>query len=160
MKNRISPVLVLFAVSFVLSPASGVFGQAGATGAGFIVGEPTGISVKHFLTHETAVDIGAAWSFTKDSHFHLHADYLFHNYRVLKDEFEVTSGELPLYYGIGGRIRFDKDTRVGIRLVGGVSYHFAESPVDVFFEIAPIMDLAPKTELNGNVDFGVRFWFP
>ncbi len=143
--------------SVIAMPAAA---EAGRAGIGFIVGEPTGISGKLFITENTAFDAGAAWSLVKNSNFHLHADYLRHNFSVLKREFGITEGELPLYFGIGGRVRFDDDeSRVGVRLVAGVSYIFDNAPLDVFFEIAPIMDLAPKTELNFNAGAGLRFWF-
>ena len=134
--------------------------QSGRAGIGFIIGEPTGISGKLFITENTAFDAGAAWSLVKDSNFHLHADYLRHNFSILKREFGITEGELPLYFGVGGRMRFDDDdSRVGVRLVAGVSYIFDNAPLDVFFEVSPIMDLAPKTELDFNAGAGLRFWF-
>ena len=159
MKNRTPLALVLLAASLARSAAVPALGQTRGTGFGIIIGEPTGISAKHFLTRDTALDVGVAWSLVKDSHFHLHADYLFHNFSILAREFDVSEGELPLYYGIGGRVRFDDDARGGLRLVAGVSYHFEDAPLDVFLEIAPIMDLVPKTELDINVGFGIRFWF-
>ena len=156
MQHHIRLAVILFAA--LLASAAASHGQARVTGIGFIAGEPTGISVKHFLTGDTALDAGAAWSLVKDSHFHLHVDYLFHNFSILKREFDVSEGELPLYYGIGGRVRFDRDVRAGVRVVCGVSYRFEDAPIDIFFEVAPIMDLIPTTELNGNVGVGVRFW--
>ncbi len=33
------------------------------------------------------------------------------------------------------------------------------SPIDVFLEIAPIVDLAPATELSVNGGIGIRFYF-
>jgi hypothetical protein len=159
MNHRFSFACVLFAVSFLAVSTAWPEDRSGSTGIGFIVGEPTGVSLKHFLTPDTAIDVGAAWSLVEDSHFHIHADYLFHNFNVLKREFDVSEGELPLYYGIGGRVRFDHDARAGIRIVLGVSYRFEEAPLDLFFEVAPIMDLVPETELNGNVGMGIRFWF-
>jgi hypothetical protein len=158
MKRRVLLAVIMTAASFAV-PAARSHGQKGGTGIGFIVGEPTGISVKRFLTRDTALDAGAAWSLLEKSRFHLHADYLFHNFDILKREFEVSEGELPLYYGVGVRMRFEDDIRFGVRLVAGVSYRFEEAPLDLFFEVAPIMDLVPETELNGNIGFGLRFWF-
>jgi hypothetical protein len=152
--------IALAAAALAFALAMPVFAQSGRAGIGFIVGEPTGISGKRFITENTAIDAGAAWSLVKNSNFHIHADYLHHNFSILKREFGITEGELPLYFGIGGRIRFDDDdSRVGVRLVGGVSYIFDNAPLDVFFEIAPIMDLVPKTELDFNAGAGLRFWF-
>lgn len=149
----------VFACAVILASVSLAWGEAGGKGIGVIVGEPTGISGKLFLNGNDAVDVGLAWSLAEEGNFHIHGDYLRHNFSVLRDEFHVTEGQLPLYYGIGGRLRIDDDTRLGMRFVIGVSYIFEEAPVDVFFEIAPIMDLAPETELNANAGIGARFWF-
>lgn len=128
-------------------------------GLGLIAGEPTGISWKKWLGHQTAVGGAGGWSFSKKSYVHVHTDWLHHNWTFLKNAFEVESGELPLYYGIGGRIRIDDDSKVGFRFIIGVSYMFEDAPFDMYFEIAPIMDVAPKTELDGNSAIGIRYWF-
>lgn len=134
--------------------------QTSGTGIGIIAGEPTGLSFKHWLGHDTAIDGAAAWSFSGDPDLHIHVDWLHHNWNVLRDETDITEGELPLYLGIGGRLKIqDDDSRVGIRFVVGIAYTFEDSPLDVFFEIAPVMDLVPDTELNGNAGIGIRFWF-
>jgi hypothetical protein len=132
---------------------------------GVILGEPTGLSAKYWTSTNTAIDLGAAWSFGDDGHFHIHGDYLFHNF----DIFKVDSGSLPLYFGIGGRVRFENDdphdgddnhgTRVGLRLVLGLEYLVAAYPMSVFFEIAPIVDLVPATEGSMNGGLGIRYVF-
>ena len=53
----------------------------------------------------------------------------------------------------------DDDTKVGIRIPLGVDYIFAESPFDVFVEIAPILNLVPETEFDWSGGVGARFWF-
>ena len=128
-------------------------------GFGFIVGEPTGFSMKTMLNETVGIDAGTGWSFDHESHFHIHADMLHHNWDILQDQFRITEGRLPLYYGIGGRLIFGDDTKAGVRLVVGISYLFEDSPIDTFFEIAPIMDVAPETKLNGNAAIGARYWF-
>ncbi len=128
-------------------------------GFGLIVGEPSGFTMKYMMSDTDAIDGAVAWSFADNAHFHIHSDYLKHNRSVLQKHFGITEGMLELYYGIGGRIKFADDTRVGLRVVAGVSYLFDDGPIDAFFEIAPIMDVVPKTELNGNAAVGLRYWF-
>lgn len=125
-------------------------------GAGIIIGEPTGISLKGWLSQKTAIDVGLAWSFTGETALHLHADYLMHSFNVFE-----TDETIPLYYGIGGRIKLgdNEKSRLGIRMVVGVSYIFKTAPFDLFLEVAPILDLAPKSELRFNAGFGARFYF-
>jgi len=154
MIKKIKILLLVFIASLSLSSVS--FSQQ--AGVGIIVGEPVGISWKTMLTEDNALSGAFAWSFADEKELHIHADWLFHNWSVLQDAFEVKSGKLPLYYGIGGRIKLEDDTRVGIRFVIGMSYIFENAPVDIFMELAPIMDIAPSTELNGNIGLGARFW--
>jgi hypothetical protein len=126
-------------------------------GLGIIVGEPTGVSLKTWLTHATAFDLAAAWSFAEESSLHLHSDYLIHDYGLLT----VKTGALPVYYGVGARLKIqDQDSRVGIRVPVGVEYLFSRRPVDLFLEVVPILDVAPQTELGLNASLGARYFFP
>lgn len=136
------------------------FSQDKGFGVGIIVGEPTGFSLKGWLTKTSAIDAGLAWSFVNEGSLHVHADYLFHFYNV----FNVSSGKLPIYVGVGGRIKIknnknNSDERIGIRVPVGLDYMFADAPIDVFLEIAPIIDLTPKTDISVNGGVGVRFFF-
>lgn len=125
-------------------------------GLGIIVGEPTGISGKVWLSSRNAIDGGIAWSFAKESSLHLHADYLWHFFDVLKTDLQI-----PMYAGVGERFKIGKadQTRIGVRFVGGVNLHLAEAPIDFFLELAPVMDLAPATKLGLNGGIGARYFF-
>jgi hypothetical protein len=154
-----------FGIAFVLlaavaalcsSAAVAVTTDAGSWELGAILGEPTGLSAKFWMTRVNALDFGAAWSFEGEGQFHFHCDYLFHNYEA----FKVESGSLPVYFGLGGRVRFDESkNRVGLRIVVGLEYLFADYPMSLFFEIAPIVDLAPETEASVNGGVGIRYVF-
>ena len=157
-------VLLVVSAGSWAAPAAAAGGAAARTWElGVVLGEPTGLSAKYWTTTNTAIDFGAAWSFGNDGNFHLHCDYLYHNYEI----FKVDEGSLPLYFGIGGRVRFEDDdpkddhsgTRVGLRLVLGLEYLVAAYPMSVFFEIAPIVDVAPKTEGSMNGGLGIRYVF-
>ncbi len=149
---------IMFITLFVILLASfHASGQEKGFGAGIIIGEPTGFSFKGWVSETNAIDAGVAWSFSSPSSFHLHADYLWHAFHIFK-----TTEILPLYYGVGGRLKAGDghdDTHVGVRVVVGLDYIFKTAPVDLFVEVAPILDFAPRTELNGNGGIGVRFWF-
>ena len=127
-------------------------------GAGIILGEPTGGSVKYWLNRTMAVDGALGWSSHDHSQFYVHGDLLWHKFNV----FPIKKGRLPLYFGVGGLVRFrdeHHDNQVGIRVPVGVDYMFENSPVDVFAEVAPAIDVTPdaRGEVTGGV--GVRFWF-
>jgi len=159
-KDGLIIVLVLVAsiAGFGSAPvmAAGRGTGSGTWELGVILGEPTGFSAKYWTTANTALDFGAAWSFEGDGQFHFHCDYLFHNYDLIK----VERGSLPVYLGIGGRVRFDEgDSRLGLRIPIGAEYLFDEYPMSLFFEIAPIVDFAPETEASVNGGFGIRYVF-
>ena len=172
MKNHIRRILVLTSAALVTLALIGanslnaepvrVNRDSGAhpnmtdrLGLGAMLGEPSGLSGKYWTGPRTAIDGGVAWSTNANNDFHLHMDYLIHDFRSLS----VEKGSLPLYYGIGGRIKFDNETRLGVRAPVGLAYMFANSPLDLFVEIAPILDLAPATELEFNGAFGIRYFF-
>ena len=124
-------------------------------GLGIILGEPTGISAKKWLDDKSALDGAVAWSLVTPSSFHLHADYLYHNFNI----FNVKKGKLPLYFGIGFRIRIGDEDRVGIRIPVGICYIFEQSPLDIFFELGPVLDLTPATRLRLTSSVGIRYFF-
>lgn len=148
--------LILLAMACLAAIPSLSLSQEKGFGLGIILGEPTGVSMKGWLSSTTALDAGLAWSFARETSFHFHVDYLIHDYNVF-----TTREKIPLYYGIGGRIKAGRshDGRLGIRMVGGVAYVFPKVPIDVFLEVAPILDLSPSTDFYLNAGLGARFYF-
>jgi hypothetical protein len=126
-------------------------------GAGLMVGEPTGLSLKYWLDDNLAVDGAVGAAFHPDTDLYLHSDILWHNFDLL----HVPRGQLPLYLGVGGRVKFvdDGDDRFGIRVPIGVSYLFDNAPVDIFLEVAPILDVTPSVRGDFTASLGARFWF-
>ena len=131
--------------------------EHGNFGIGVIFGEPTGLTAKMWTTENTGFDLGVAWSWSGNGHFHIYGDYLFHNFSL----FDVSKGTLPVYIGLGARMLFreDKDDKIGIRFPIGIEYYFDEWPVAVFGEVVPILDLAPSTTGDVSGGIGVRFYF-
>jgi len=127
-------------------------------GLGFIIGEPTGIDVKFNLNKVHALEFALAWSLSDENDLHIQGDYLWHKYDVIDLN---NSDEMPLFFGIGGRIilREHPDDVVGVRFPVGLDYIFANYPFDIFVEIVPILDLAPDTDFDLEGAIGARFWF-
>jgi hypothetical protein len=122
-------------------------------GIGIMIGEPSGLTIKKWLTDNTAFDVGAAWSLSdRNEAIHLHTDFLLHNW--FND-----NPNLAFYYGIGGRAILDSDAKIGVRVPLGLNYVFESGPFDVFVEAVPIIDLAPDTKFAGNGAVGFRFYF-
>ena len=147
-------VVLVLSLLYLFVPSQSV-AQTKNFGVGIILGEPTGMSAKYWVSKGNAVDAGVAWAFTRKGFFHLHADYLWH----FPDVIESTE-RFVLYVGVGGRLGFGDDkTRVGVRIPGGIAFWPKGAPIDVFLEIAPILDLIPATKLSGNGGLGIRYFF-
>lgn len=146
---------------FLLVTAAGVAtaqSNGGSFGLGIIVGEPTGIDAKIFLTKKNALEFALAWSLNDDNDLHIQGDYLWHNYGLIKLD---SSDEMPLFFGVGLRavLRDNVDDIVGIRFPVGLAYMFANYPFDIFAEIVPILDVAPDSDFDLEGAIGARFWF-
>jgi len=136
-------------------------------GIGVIVGEPTGLSLKKWINDTQAIDMGLAWSFSENDSLHLHADFLLHTIDLLQDS--AARGDLPVYVGIGGRLKLkednhgngrnDHDDLFGIRMPVGISYLLEDAPVEFFGEIVPVFDVAPDSDFDLNAAIGARFYF-
>ena len=143
---------------FTMLLATSAHGQG--FGVGIIAGNPTGLSVKKWLENGNAIDGAAAWSFEGDGAVQLHADYLWHHHLAALPE------RMPLYCGVGGRLaieddgrRHNGDTRAGVRIPLGVTYLFEAAPLDIFVEVVPTLDVAPRTDLELDAAIGLRFYF-
>ncbi len=124
-------------------------------GLGVILGEPTGISFKIWNRQTVAFDAGAAWSIVDQKHFQIHGDLLLHNFNL----FRVETGRMALYYGVGARIWFATDTILSLRVPIGLSYEFERTPVELFLEVVPMLDLIPATDVAMAGAVGFRYYF-
>jgi hypothetical protein len=130
-------------------------------GLGIMVGEPTGLSFKLWNKQTMAFDAGAAWSFVSGGYFQVHGDVLFHNFNI----FRVETGRMSLFYGGGARIKFakdeigDADTIVSLRIPVGIAYEFDKTPVEIFMEVVPMLDLIPSTDFEMAGAIGFRYYF-
>jgi hypothetical protein len=129
--------------------------KAKGLGLGIIVDEPTGISTKLWTGENTAIDAEIAWSQDGDDFFYLHGDFLFHDQHLSQD----VKGKFLTYYGIGAKVEFADSNELGLRIPLGVDYIFPKAPLDVFFEIVPLLDLVPATEGDLKAAIGIRFVF-
>lgn len=136
-------------------------------GLGIIAGQPVGLSGKAWLSKDRAVDGAVGMSIGSSNTFYIHGDYLFHSFDLIK----VEAGELPVHFGGGLMLRGsdstsskskNRDTRLGIRIPGGISYLFDDAekyPFDLFAEIAPIVTLIPSIDIDLSAGIGGRFYF-
>ena len=164
---RLTRTLPLIAL---LSLSTQTMAQRDGFGLGFILGEPNGISFKGWLNDTRAIDGAVAWDLNHNNTLNLHADYLFHNYDLIR----VNKGALPLYFGPGVRFRAWQDGRywrhgewhdtegradLAFRFPVGLAYQFDRAPLDVFLEFAPAIGLLPATYFDIDGGLGMRYWF-
>ena len=144
-------------VAAILWPAAAGAQTDRPFGLGIIIGEPTGISAKLYLSRANALQGALAWSLQGNNDIQIDGDYLFHRY----DWITVEKGQLPVYFGIGGGVSFREhaDDIVGIRFPIGLDYIFEDVPLDVFVQLVPIFEIVPSTDVELNGALGIRFFF-
>ena len=144
-------ILLLFLFG---SFSSVVQAQNRPLGLGFILGSPTGLSLKYWKSQRHAYDAGAAWSFDKQESLHLHADNLWHSFDLIDEN------RTPVYYGIGVSVFFrSKTSGMGVRFPVGLTHLVKGAAIDLFIELAPVLELAPATDFDLQGGFGARYYF-
>lgn len=156
MKKLLAAVLLAVFLTFAVSSLHAQ-DQDKNLGIGFMIGEPTGLSLKSWTGGNNALDLGLAWSLDRYDAVSIHGDYLWHNYEAFQ---EVDEGTLPLYYGIGARLTFNENTDavIGGRVPVGINYLFEDAPIGLFLEVAPTINLVPSTYFDVDGGLGIRFY--
>lgn len=141
-------LLILFSLS--------IYSQQSNFGIGLMVGEPTGLSGKYWVSESNAFAAGIGGHFVgPNDGLSIHLDYLYH----IDNTFQ-TNFRFPLYYGFGARIRTESDKfGLGFRGVGGILFYPDSVPIDIFIEMVPVFKLLPKTNLEIDLSLGVRYFF-
>ena len=158
---KISIILVLLIVcsaeQYAQSPKSKDFGF------GIILGEPTGITLKWWMDSDNALvaDLGKSYFGSP----RIGVDYLWH--------FNAFESDIAnLYAGPGGALGFgkgngfwnddkyehDDELRLGARGVFGVNVVPRKTPLEIFFEIGVLMELAPDFDSAADAALGIRFY--
>lgn len=139
--------------------------EKGTLGVGIIVGEPTGICAKIYLSQDRALQIAAGSAFISNG-LQLHADYVFHPW-ILQDR---DSFVLPVYLGPGARVidysggsNGASHFAAGLRGVIGLLFDFKSVPLDAFIEVAGVLEYDFKSGNGAGVAFnagaGMRYYF-
>jgi hypothetical protein len=153
--SRLQPFLIAsFLIIFSLSVIDETHAQnrPGNTELGIILGEPTGISLKMWQSGTSAIDAAVAWSFGRKGSMYIHANYLKHHPQ------SVNRGTFYLYYGLGARALLRDDPKFGARIPLGLQYIIPNSRLTFFFEVSPILDLAPATQFDVGGGVGIRYF--
>tara|TARA_R110002096_G_scaffold170840_1_gene343459 strand:+ start:3079 stop:3543 length:465 start_codon:yes stop_codon:yes gene_type:complete len=134
-----------------------------AQNKGFALGaqlfSPTGISAKYAISESSSIT--GATSFRLND---------FNNYITLqgnfilngsKDQFNIESGLLRSYYGIGLNLIFQErgDASIGFRIPIGVEYALENQPLEIYMDVAPTLSIKPNTMFYFDSSMGVRYFF-
>ena len=142
------------AFALVSAPAEVQARQGGNLGAGFVAGDPSGLSGKLWLNDNNALDFIAGFSIQNDW-IRLNCDYVWHEFGLIP----VSRGQFPLYYGMGMWTSVSNHAAIGARGVVGLEYLFPSAPLDVFVEIGPGASILPSTNVDLSGGLGMRFFF-
>ncbi|MFA5498353.1 MAG: hypothetical protein WC327_02290 [Candidatus Cloacimonadia bacterium] len=128
------------------------------TGIGIIVGQPSGISFKQWLGGSNAVDAAVAWSFLEGGGLYGHVNYLYEN------KSNVADLNIPWFWGIGANVGSwksgdDLEIGLGVRVPIGLNFRFQKIPSELFFEVAPGLDVVPSVGFGIGGALGYRFIF-
>jgi hypothetical protein len=161
----------LFAAFLLVTAASSARAQQGGNfGLGLVIGDPTGLSGKTFVSETNAIDFAVGLGFIDGNHLHVHADYLWH--------FDIkrwSSVQLDLHLGVGPKLGIglghddgpsEKKGRghddwigIGARAPIGLTVRFLDAPFDVFVEIAAGLWIIEDPGFDLDAAIGGRYWF-
>jgi hypothetical protein len=172
--NHLFPAFPLGVLSLLLAALGGLVPAAASAqahdrdfGLGLIIGDPTGVSGKGFLSEEMAIDGAVGFELINGDRIGLHMDVLWH--------FPIEQWEnaaLDLYLGVGptlgfhdrgrGRDRDDDDDdhiHIGARGPFGLAVMFNPARFDVFLEVAAKLWLVEDVDFDLDAAIGGRYWF-
>jgi hypothetical protein len=164
LKTNILIAIILLLFTFAAAP---VAAQDRGFGLGLILGEPTGLSAKLWTSQNNAFDFGLGLSvggdrisknhvYNNNGRIHFHMDYLWHAFNAIS-----STERFPLYYGLGARFNSGGgyDESIGVRGVFGIAWFPHSTPIDVFLELVPVLQLTSSTGFGIDAGVGVRYFF-
>lgn len=141
-----------------------------------MLGEPTGLNLKYWLSGTRAAQFGLTYSF--GNYLGILGDYLFHFKTALsKMSGGSISSEFVPYVGVGGELFFNtasyappgnhffegstgtNSSALGIRIPLGVEFLPRELPVGISLEIVPGVGVIPTFFGFFQADVSVRYYF-
>ena len=166
--SSLKHIQVLMITFCILVSFDVIIAQHRPFGMGVMFGEPTGFSAKLWTSNSSAFDFGLGWSIGGDrigsydgqynggSRMHFHVDYLLHQFDAIG-----TTGEYPVYYGIGARFNSGGGyyNSLAIRFVAGLAWMPHDTPIDLFVEFVPSLQLTSKPGFAIDSAIGARYYF-
>jgi len=138
--------------------------RAPGWGSGLALGEPVAATASYRLDDKLAGQALFGWSFGQRQ-VHLSADAIYDVIEIPSDD--AMGFSYPVYLGAGLRLRAGHPkgapnrpgATLGFRFPLGVGVVPDASPVEVFFEIVPVMVVLPLVEGGVDATLGGRYYF-
>lgn len=169
MKNiKLLAIIITLIAASITATAQGPKGNA--FGFGLMGGEPSGITIKYFTSKENAFD-----AYLGSSYFgklRIGGDYLWHfnafNSNIVKMHagigaaFGFGRGE-GFFYKNNKKDKFyywEDNSSVGIatRALVGIDIVPRNTPIEIFFELGPLVGISPSFGSNFEGALGIRFY--
>jgi hypothetical protein len=146
---------ILFFSIFVTLLAHVGLAQGHGLGLGLTIGEPTGISVKGWVTNSGAIQLGIGWPSTSHTGgTAIAAEYLWHAHVFRSRE------SFPLSYGLGAIFGLSNGANTfGARGAFGIAWWPRGSSIDIFLELNPTLYFQPSSTFEFDFGFGARYFF-
>lgn len=135
--------------------------DGGNFGLGLEFGQPGnwGISGKIWVDEVNA--FAPAVKFDNGGTAILQLDYLWHNFDII--HMRDSSGEMPLYIGLGGDLSLQNTVEIGARIPVGISYIFDKRnvPIDIYLQAVPTIWFPNGNQATFNVygELGAHYYF-
>jgi hypothetical protein len=122
---------------------------------GLFLGQPTGLTFRMGLGSNQSLEAKAAWDLSGDGFFAAQANWLLE----FPGTFVIEGEDFIPYVGGGLAIGVSNDMSLGLRIPFGIVYRFEKAPIELCLELAPGMNLFPKTSYAGSGGLGIRYRF-
>ena len=135
-------------------------------GLGLMLGDPSGLTMKYWLRHTTALQFGLSYFF--GNYMMLMGDYLWH----FPNAFKTSGVTIVPYAGIGALVAVTTDgadreffgsnhassAGLGVQIPLGVELRPLRVPLGIFAEFAPGLGLIPGMTGFVQGDLGIRIY--
>jgi hypothetical protein len=131
-------------------------------GLGLMIGDPSGVSARKWLSKERALDFGLAYSFNE--YVVLMADYKWIFRDWIEDEFDTdhfhpTIGVGMSLSALDQSVTEEDSFYLGVRIPLGVEWVIPDTRVGVFIELTPLLQIVSSTEVDIMGTLGARYYF-
>lgn len=156
--GALSALLVTVATS---SPAAAQERGRGKFGLGVVLGSPTGLSMEFRLASSSALHVAVGLEGLndegRDDDFYVHVVWKFY----LAELARTPDFSLPLYVGVGPYLANigNDNIALGARGPVGIAFAFNSVPIDIFLEVALLLNVVEDVDVGVGAALGFHYFF-